>query len=109
MCETWSQHTWCLFRARVLVPPKPGCDNHHRASQLLEELLEELQEEILTETMTVVAQATIPSFPRNRSWKDGSLDPSPMMPLAVITFTMRSTPCCARLLTGTPGRSIIVV
>jgi hypothetical protein len=26
MCETWSQHTWCLFRAWVLVPQKPGCD-----------------------------------------------------------------------------------
>jgi hypothetical protein len=27
MCETWSQHTWWLFRARVLVPLKPRCDN----------------------------------------------------------------------------------
>jgi hypothetical protein len=26
MCETWSHHTWWLFRARVLVPPKSGCD-----------------------------------------------------------------------------------
>jgi hypothetical protein len=24
MCETWSQHTWCLFCAQVLVPRNPG-------------------------------------------------------------------------------------
>jgi hypothetical protein len=29
MCETWSQHIWCLFRARGFGPLKPGCDKEH--------------------------------------------------------------------------------
>jgi hypothetical protein len=27
MCETWSQHTWCLCSRPGLGAPKPGCDN----------------------------------------------------------------------------------
>jgi hypothetical protein len=26
MCETWSQHTWCLCSRPGLYAPKPGCD-----------------------------------------------------------------------------------
>jgi hypothetical protein len=26
MCETWSQHTWCLCSRPGLGAPKPGCD-----------------------------------------------------------------------------------
>jgi hypothetical protein len=33
MCETWSQHTWCLFRARVL---EPGCDTPQIENPLVE-------------------------------------------------------------------------
>jgi hypothetical protein len=29
MCETWSQHTWCLFLARVLDPWNPGVTKVH--------------------------------------------------------------------------------
>jgi hypothetical protein len=67
--------------------------HHNKASQMLEELLEE----ITMEMMTVVAQATIPHFSRSRSLNDGSPDPSPMMPLVVVTSMTCSTPCCARL------------
>jgi hypothetical protein len=27
MCETWSQHTWCLCTRPGFGPLKPGCDN----------------------------------------------------------------------------------
>jgi hypothetical protein len=37
-----------------------------------------------------------------------SRDPSLVTPLTVVISTMRSTPCCARILTGTPGQSSIV-
>ena len=33
MCKTWSQHTWWLSHARVLVPLKSGCDNDHSWGQ----------------------------------------------------------------------------
>jgi hypothetical protein len=44
-----------------------------------------------------------------QSQRDGLLDPSLVMPLAGVTSTMRSTPCCARHLTDVPSLSSIVV
>ena len=67
-----------------------------------------LLEEVLKETPTTT-QTTARSPLSRRRRKDGSPDPSPVTPLAVVTSTTHSTPCCARLSTGTPGRSSIVV
>jgi hypothetical protein len=62
----------------------------------------------MTEVATT-ARAITPTFQRSRSWKDGLLDPSLVTPLAGVTFTMRSTPCYARHLTGALGLSSIAV
>jgi hypothetical protein len=62
----------------------------------------------MTEVATS-ARATAPTFQRSRSWKDGLPDPSLMTPLAVVTFTMHSTPCYAGHLTGVLGLSSIAV
>jgi hypothetical protein len=45
----------------------------------------------------------------SRSRRDGVLDPSLVTPLAGVTFTMRSTPCCTRHSTGALGPSSIAV
>jgi hypothetical protein len=58
---------------------------------------------------TTTAQTTTLSPLRSRRRRDGSPEPSPVTPLAVVTSTTHSTPCCAGLSTGTPGRSSIVV
>src|SRR5688572_21744613 len=79
---------------------------HHRGTS---RLLEELLEEVLEETPTTTTQTTARSPLSRRRRKGGSPDPSPVTPLAVVTSTTHSTPCCARLSTGTPGRSSIVV
>jgi hypothetical protein len=79
---------------------------HHRGTP---RLLEELLEEVLEETPTTTTQTTARSPLSRRRRKDGSPDPSPMTPLAVVTSTTHSTPCCARLSTSTPGRSSIIV
>jgi hypothetical protein len=59
--------------------------------------------------VTTAAQAIAPTIQRSRSQRDGLLDPSLMMPLAGVTSTMRSTPCCARHSTGALGPSSIAV
>jgi hypothetical protein len=82
---------------------------HHRGTpRLWEELLEEVLEETPMMT-TTTAQTTAPSPLSRRRRRDGSPDPSPVTPLAVVTSTTHSTPCCARLSTDTPGRSSTVV
>jgi hypothetical protein len=50
-----------------------------------------------------------PTFQRSTSQRDGLLDPSLVTSLVGVTFTMRSTPCYARRLTGVPGPSSIAV
>jgi hypothetical protein len=82
------------------APPAPPQDTR---------LLEELLEEVLEETPMTTTQTTARSPLSRRRRKDGSPDPSPVTPLAVVTSTTHSTPCCARLSTGTPGRSSTVV
>jgi hypothetical protein len=86
--------------------PQPEMPLHHlRASQLLEETLTETET-----TMTSVAvQATTQSFRRSRSQRDGSLDPSLVTPLAGVTSTMLSIPCCVGPSTDTHGLSSTVV
>ena len=59
--------------------------------------------------VTTAARATASTFQRSKSRRDGLLDPSLVTPLAGVTFTMRSTPCYARHMTGVPGLSSIVV
>jgi hypothetical protein len=59
----------------------------------------------MTETTTSVARTTTPTSQRSRSQRDGSPDPSLVTPLVGVTSTMRSTPCCAEPLTGTPDQS----
>jgi hypothetical protein len=66
-------------------------------------------EETPTTEVTTTARATTPTFQRSRSRRDGLLDPSHVTPLAGVTSTMRSTPCCARHLTGVLGLSSIAV
>jgi hypothetical protein len=79
--------------------------HHHRASQLLEETPMETET-----TMTPVAvRATTRSSRRNKSLRDGSLDPSLATPLAGVTSTMLSTPCCVRPLTDTLDLSSTIV
>jgi hypothetical protein len=84
---------------------------HHRMTpRLLEELLEEVLEETPMETTTTTtAQTTVLSPLRSRRRRNGSPDPSPMTLLTVVTSMAHSTPCCAGLSTGTPGRSSIIV
>jgi hypothetical protein len=82
------------------------CPLHHlRASRLLEETLTETE---MTTTPTAV-QATTWSSRRSRSWRGGLLDPSLVTPLAGVTSTMLSTPCCVRPSTDTLGLSSTVV
>jgi hypothetical protein len=95
-------------RRRSPVPQLEAPLHHRRTPRLLEELLEEVLEETLMET-TTTAQTTVLSPLRSRRRRDGSPDPSPVTPLAVVTSMTHSTPCCAGLSTGTPGRSSIVV
>jgi hypothetical protein len=66
-------------------------------------------EEIPTKTTMVEARATTLRFLRNRSQKDGSLDPLPVTSLANVTFTTHLTPCCVELWTDTPGQSSTIV
>jgi hypothetical protein len=40
MCETWSQHTWCLCSCPGLGAPKPGCDNVGHLQVVLQRLRE---------------------------------------------------------------------
>jgi hypothetical protein len=61
------------------------------------------------ETMTAAAQVTSPTSQRSRSRRDGSPDPSIVMPLTGVTSTMCSIPCYTRHLTDTLGPSSIVV
>jgi hypothetical protein len=73
-------------------------------------LQEEVMEEIPTETTTIVeARATARRFLRSRSQKDGSFGPPLVTPLADVTFTMHSKPCCVGLWTDTPGQSSTIV
>jgi hypothetical protein len=71
--------------------------HHHREPQVLEETL--------TKTMMLAVLATAQKIQRSRSWKDGSPDPSLVMPLTVVISTTLSTPCCVRPTTGTLGPS----
>jgi hypothetical protein len=71
--------------------------HHHMASRLLEETLTETE----TTTTPVVVRATARSTRRSRSRRDGSLDPSLMMPLAGVTSTTLSIPCCVGSSTNT--------
>jgi hypothetical protein len=66
-------------------------------------------EEIPTTTTMVAIRATATCFLRSRSQRDGLLSPSVVMPLANVTFTKNSTPCCAGLWTDTPGQSSTIV
>jgi hypothetical protein len=36
MCETWSQHTWCLCSRPGFGPLKPGCDKDAQLEQIRE-------------------------------------------------------------------------
>jgi hypothetical protein len=63
----------------------------------------------MMEAATTVDRAIAPTFQRSRSRRDGLPDPSLVTPLAGVTSTMRSTPCCARHSTGTLGPSSIIV
>jgi hypothetical protein len=65
--------------------------------------------EMETTTTPVAVRATARSPRRSRSLRDGSLDPSLMRPLAGVTFTTLSTPCCIGPSTDTLGPSSIVV
>jgi hypothetical protein len=77
--------------------------HHHREPQLPEVTLTET-------TMTVEVRATARSLRRSRSQKDGSLDPSLVMPLAVVISTTLLTPCCVGPSTDTKlGPSSIIV
>jgi hypothetical protein len=60
------------------------------------------------EAMTA-ARAIAPTSRRSRSRRDGLLDPSLVTPLAGVTSTMRSTPCCARHSTTLGPSSIAVL
>jgi hypothetical protein len=44
MCETWSQHTWCLCSRPGFGPLKSGCDSSHTfiAQQVVENNVHEL-------------------------------------------------------------------
>jgi hypothetical protein len=77
---------------------------HHRASRLLEETLTEAET-----TTSVVVRATTQSARRSRSQRDGLLDPSRATPLAGVTSTTLSTPCCVGPSTDTLGPSSTVV
>jgi hypothetical protein len=45
MCETWSQHTWCLCSRPGFGPLKSGCDNETNGSQVEQVDLDELDNE----------------------------------------------------------------
>jgi hypothetical protein len=62
-----------------------------------------------TMVVTTAARARAPTFQRSRSRRDGLLDPSLVTPLAGVTSTMRSTPCCVRHSTDALGPSSIAV
>jgi hypothetical protein len=80
--------------------------HHHWVSRPLEWLLDET---LTTETVTTVARTTTPTFHSSRSQRDGLPDPSLVTPLAGVTSTMRSTPCCARHSTSALGPLSIAV
>jgi hypothetical protein len=79
--------------------------HHHRASQLLEETLTETE----MTTTPVAVRATTRSVWRSRSRRGESLDPSLMKPLAGVTSTTLSIPCCVGPSTYTLGLSSTVV
>jgi hypothetical protein len=60
-------------------------------------------------TTAIAARAIASTFRRCRSRRDGFLDPSLVMPLAGVTSTMHSAPCCARHSTNALGPSSIAV
>jgi hypothetical protein len=76
-----------------------------RASRLLEETLMETE----TTTTPVAVRATTRSFRRSRSRRDGSLDPSLVMPLVGVTSTTLSIPCCVGPSIDTHGLSSTIV
>jgi hypothetical protein len=84
------------FVPQLEVPPAPP-----QAPQLLEETP--------TEMMMVAVRASSQSLLRSRSRRDGSPDPSPVMPLAVVISTTLSTPCCVGPSTDTLGQSSTTV
>jgi hypothetical protein len=97
---------WWSLRGLLPLHLSQRCPMHHlRASRLLEETLTETET-----TMTPVAvQATAWSFQRSQSRMDGSLDPSLVTPLAGVTSTTLSIPCCVGPSTDTLGPSSTVV
>jgi hypothetical protein len=100
LCTRWS------LRGRLPLHLSQRCPLHHpRASRLLEETLTETE----TTTTPVVVRAMTRSSWRSRSRRDGSLDPSLVTPLAGVTSTTLSTPCCVGPSTDTLGPSSTVV
>jgi hypothetical protein len=96
---------WSL-RGRLPLHLSQRCPlHHHRASRLLEETLMETE----MTTTPVSVRATARSSWRSRSRRDGSLDPSLVTPLAGVTSTTLSIPCCVGPLTDTLGPSSTVV
>jgi hypothetical protein len=96
---------WSL-RGRLPLHLSQRCPlHHHRASRLLEETLTETE----MTTTSVTVRATTRSARRSRSRRDGSLDPSLVTPLAGVTSTTLSIPCCIGLSIDTLGPSSIVV
>jgi hypothetical protein len=84
---------WSL-RGRLPLHLSQRCPLHHlRASRLLEETLTEME----TTTMPVAVRAMARSSRRSQSRRDGSLDPSLVTPLAGVTSTTLSIPCCVGL------------
>jgi hypothetical protein len=61
------------------------------------------------EMAMTAARATTPTSQRSRSQRDGSPNPSLVMPLMGVTSTMHSTPCYAGHLPDTLGPLSIVV
>jgi hypothetical protein len=96
---------WSL-RGRLPLHLSQRCPlHHHKASRLLEETLTETE----TTTMLVVVRATARSSRRSQSWRDGSLDPSLVTPLAGVTSMTLLIPCCIGPSTDTLGPSSTVV
>jgi hypothetical protein len=96
---------WSL-RGRFPLHLSQRCPLHHlRASRLLDETLMETE----TTTTSVVVRAMARSSRRSRSRRDGSLDPSLVMPLAGVTSTTLSIPCCVGPSIDTHGLSSTVV
>jgi hypothetical protein len=100
LSRRWSLRGCLPLHLSQRCPP-----HHHRASRLLEDTLTET-ETIMT---SVAVRAMARSSRRSQSQRDGSLDPSLVTPLAGVTSTTRSTPCCVGRSTDTLGPSSTVV